>query len=69
MPAYVLVFVLLGQYEPAGWTGSPPSDPAGASTVGAIFVPTVVLYPYVYPGRGAFPSSRATRWMRRARSG
>jgi iron(III) transport system permease protein len=51
MPAYVLVFVLLGQYDSAlgRWL------PDVRSTPGTIAVLTVVLYPYVYVlGRSAF---------------
>jgi iron(III) transport system permease protein len=50
VPAYVLVFVLLGQYDAAaGWM------PDVRSTGGTIAVLTVVLYPYVYVlGRSAF---------------
>jgi iron(III) transport system permease protein len=46
MPAYVLVFVLLGQYDRV---------PQVRSTLGTIVVLTLVLYPYVYVlGRSAF---------------
>jgi iron(III) transport system permease protein len=49
MPAYVLVFVLLGQYDAAGWL------PDVRSTAGTIAVLSLVLYPYVYVlGRSAF---------------
>jgi iron(III) transport system permease protein len=49
MPGYVLVFVLLGQYESLGWL------PDVRSTAGTIAVLTLVLYPYVYVlGRSAF---------------
>ena len=51
MPAYVLVFVLLGQYD--GLLGD--VLPEVRSTGGAIAVLTLVLYPYVYVlGRSAF---------------
>ena len=63
MPAYVLVFVLLGQYD----ASSPLQEglralfgpgfqlPEIRSTAGAIVVLTAVLYPYVYVlGRAAF---------------
>jgi iron(III) transport system permease protein len=63
MPAYVLVFVLLGQYE----AGSPLQEglrallgpgfrlPDVRTTWGAVAVLTLVLYPYVYVlGRSAF---------------
>jgi iron(III) transport system permease protein len=51
MPAYVLVFVLLGQYD--GLLGD--VLPQVRSTAGAIAVLTLVLYPYVYVlGRSAF---------------
>ncbi|NLT07111.1 MAG: iron ABC transporter permease [Solirubrobacterales bacterium] len=56
MPAYVLVFVLLGQYDYDGQlarAGVPL--PEIRSTGGTIAVLTAVLYPYVYAlGRGAF---------------
>jgi iron(III) transport system permease protein len=46
MPAYVLVFVLLGQYDRV---------PQVRSTLGTVVVLTLVLYPYVYVlGRSAF---------------
>jgi iron(III) transport system permease protein len=49
MPAYVLVFVLLGRYDSLTWL------PDIRSTVGTIAVLTLVLYPYVYVlGRSAF---------------
>jgi iron(III) transport system permease protein len=52
MPAYVLVFVLLGQYDDAA-LGLPL--PELRSTAGTISVLTLVLYPYVYVlGRSAF---------------
>ena len=52
MPAYVLVFVLLGQYDAAA-IGVPL--PELRSTGGTIAVLTLVLYPYVYVlGRSAF---------------
>jgi iron(III) transport system permease protein len=61
MPAYVLVFVLLGQYDADGALQRALRDALGVglpevrSTGGAIAVLTVVLYPYVYVlGRGAF---------------
>jgi iron(III) transport system permease protein len=61
MPAYVLVFVLLGQYDADGWLQGAMRDVLGAqlpevrSTGGAIAVLTLVLYPYVYVlGRAAF---------------
>ena len=70
MPAYVLVFVLLGQYDPDGVLQGALRDLFGAgfqlpeirSTAGAIAVLTLVLYPYVYVlGRAAFLSqSRET---------
>jgi iron(III) transport system permease protein len=60
MPAYVLVFVLLGQYGSANplqtslfGGGLALPDPRGAG--GAIVVLSAVLYPYVYVlGRSAF---------------
>ncbi len=60
MPAYVLVFVLLGQYGSANplatslfGGGLALPDPRGAG--GAIVVLSLVLYPYVYVlGRSAF---------------
>lgn len=63
MPAYVLVFVLLGQYGPdgalqqalRGVLGSGFLLPEIRTTAGAITVLTLVLYPYVYVlGRSAF---------------
>jgi iron(III) transport system permease protein len=50
MPAYVLVFVLLGQYDSVGtWL------PDIRTTAGTIAVLTLVLYPYVYVlARSAF---------------
>jgi iron(III) transport system permease protein len=61
MPAYVLVFVLLAQYDADGWLQGALRDVVGLqlpeirSTGGAIAVLTVVLYPYVYVlGRAAF---------------
>jgi iron(III) transport system permease protein len=61
MPAYVLVFVLLGQYDADGALQRALHDTLGVglpevrSTGGAIAVLTLVLYPYVYVlGRGAF---------------
>ena len=63
MPAYVLVFVLLGQYDESGPLqqalraafGDGFQLPEIRSTAGAITVLTLVLYPYVYAlGRGAF---------------
>ncbi len=63
MPAYVLVFVLLGQYDEASplqsalraLLGDGFQLPQVRSTPGAIAVLTLVLYPYVYIlGRGAF---------------
>ncbi len=61
MPAYVLVFVLLGQYDADGWLQGAVRDVFGVqlpevrSTLGAISVLTLVLYPYVYVlGRAAF---------------
>ena len=63
MPAYVLVFVLLGQYDPEGPLqelvrrvfGPDARLPEIRSTGGAIAVLTLVLYPYVYTlGRAAF---------------
>lgn len=63
MPAYVLVFVLLGQYDEAGplqrWLrallGGDAQLPQIRSTAGTILVLTLVLYPYVYVlGRSAF---------------
>jgi iron(III) transport system permease protein len=61
MPAYVLVFVLLGQYDADGWLQGAVRDVLGVqlpevrSTGGAITVLTLVLYPYVYVlGRSAF---------------
>jgi iron(III) transport system permease protein len=60
MPAYVLVFVLLGQYDEAsalqralGSVGL--TLPDVRTTLGTILVLTLVLYPYDYVlGRGAF---------------
>jgi iron(III) transport system permease protein len=61
MPAYVLVFVLLGQYDADSPLQRAMRDVLGAglpevrSTGGAITVLTLVLYPYVYVlGRSAF---------------
>ena len=61
MPAYVLVFVLLGQYDADGTLQRAVREILGVqlpevrSTAGAIVVLTLVLYPYVYVlGRGAF---------------
>jgi iron(III) transport system permease protein len=61
MPAYVLVFVLLGQYDADGWLQRAARDVLGVqlpevrSTGGAIAVLCLVLYPYVYVlGRAAF---------------
>ena len=61
MPAYVLVFVLLGQYDSDSPLQRALRDVLGAglpevrSTGGAIAVLTLVLYPYVYVlGRSAF---------------
>ena len=61
MPAYVLVFVLLGQYDADGLLQRAVHDGLGLqlpevrSTGGAILVLTLVLYPYVYVlGRSAF---------------
>src|SRR5215204_1729627 len=61
MPAYVLVFVLLGQYDADGPLQRALRDALGVglpeirSTLGTIAVLTLVLYPYVYVlGRGAF---------------
>jgi iron(III) transport system permease protein len=61
MPAYVLVFVLLGQYDSDSALQRAMRDVLGAglpevrSTGGAITVLTLVLYPYVYVlGRSAF---------------
>jgi iron(III) transport system permease protein len=52
MPAYVLVFVLLGQYDDAALGLRLPEL---RSTPGTIAVLTLVLYPYVYVlGRSAF---------------
>ena len=65
MPGYVLVFVLLGQYDAEGTLqsvlramfGSGFSLPEIRSAWGAISVLTLVLYPYVYVlGRAAFLS-------------
>jgi iron(III) transport system permease protein len=54
MPAYVLVFVLLGQYD-SGLFGLGLSLPDVRNTAGTIAVLTLVLYPYVYVlGRSAF---------------
>jgi iron(III) transport system permease protein len=68
MPAYVLVFVLLGQYDADGWLQRAARDLLGVqlpevrSTAGTILVLTAVLYPYVYVlGRAAFlEQTRAT---------
>jgi iron(III) transport system permease protein len=68
MPAYVLVFVLLGQYDADGWLQRAAHDLLGVqlpeirSTAGTILVLTAVLYPYVYVlGRAAFlEQTRAT---------
>ena len=61
MPAYVLVFVLLGQYDADGTLQRAMRDVLGVglpevrSTGGTITVLTLVLYPYVYVlGRSAF---------------
>jgi len=63
MPAYVLVFVLLGQYDDSGGLQQALRGVFGAdfrlpeirSTAGTILVLTAVLYPYVYAlGRAAF---------------
>lgn len=63
MPAYVLVFVLLGQYDASSplqrglreLLGPGFQLPEIRSTAGAVTVLTLVLYPYVYVlGRGAF---------------
>ena len=63
MPAYVLVFVLLGQYDASSALQTGLREvfgpgfrlPEVRSTAGAITVLTLVLYPYVYVlGRGAF---------------
>ena len=63
MPAYVLVFVLLGQYDDSSAVqqalravfGDGFRLPELRSTLGTIAVLTAVLYPYVYAlGRGAF---------------
>jgi iron(III) transport system permease protein len=63
MPAYVLVFVLLGQYDEASplqrtlraVLGDSFQLPEVRSTAGTILVLTLVLYPYVYIlGRAAF---------------
>jgi iron(III) transport system permease protein len=52
MPAYVLVFVLLGQYDAAALGVRLPEL---RSTGGAVVVLTLVLYPYVYVlARSAF---------------
>jgi len=54
MPAYVLVFVLLGQYDADGWLQRVLRDTVGLqlpeirTTLGTIAVLTAVLYPYVY---------------------
>jgi iron(III) transport system permease protein len=53
MPAYVLVFVLLGQYDASTAVGR--VLPNVRTTAGTITVLTLVLYPYVYVlGRSAF---------------
>jgi iron(III) transport system permease protein len=61
MPAYVLVFVLLGQYDADSLLQRTVHDwlglqlPEVRSTAGTILVLTLVLYPYVYVlGRSAF---------------
>jgi iron(III) transport system permease protein len=61
MPAYVLVFVLLGQYDADSLLQRAVHDwlglqlPEVRSTAGTILVLTLVLYPYVYVlGRSAF---------------
>jgi iron(III) transport system permease protein len=61
MPAYVLVFVLLGQYDADSPLQRALRDLLGVglpeirSTIGTIAVLTLVLYPYVYVlGRSAF---------------
>jgi iron(III) transport system permease protein len=63
MPAYVLVFVLLGQYDEASplqsalraVLGEGFQLPQVRSTAGTVLVLTLVLYPYVYIlGRAAF---------------
>jgi len=54
VPAYVLVFVLLGQYD-SGLFGLGLSLPDVRNPAGTIAVLTLVLYPYVYVlGRSAF---------------
>jgi iron(III) transport system permease protein len=53
IPAYVLVFVLLGQYDASSTVGRLLPDVR--TTAGTIAVLTLVLYPYVYVlGRSAF---------------
>jgi iron(III) transport system permease protein len=60
IPAYVLVFVLLGQYDEASALQRALRSvgvtlPDVRTTLGTIFVLTLVLYPYVYVlGRSAF---------------
>jgi iron(III) transport system permease protein len=63
MPAYVLVFVLLGQYDASSALqkglraafGDGFQLPEIRSTAGAVIILTLVLYPYVYVlGRAAF---------------
>jgi iron(III) transport system permease protein len=63
IPAYVLVFVLLGQYDEASALqralravfGDGAALPDVRTTAGTIIVLTLVLYPYVYAlGRSAF---------------
>ena len=63
IPAYVLVFVLLGQYDEASALqralrsvfGDDATLPDVRTTLGTIVVLTLVLYPYVYVlGRSAF---------------
>jgi iron(III) transport system permease protein len=72
MPAYVLVYVLLGQYDESGPFGG--RLPEIRSTGGAIAVLTVVLYPYVYVlARGSFlgqsrSRSPGRRWPAASRS-
>ncbi len=73
MPAYVLVFVLLGQYGVANplqtsLFGRGLDLPGLRGPVGAIGVLTAVLYPYVYVlGRSAF-LNQSRRAMEAARS-
>ena len=74
VPGYVLVFVLLGQYDEAS-RSSAPFARSWCQTAryphhaGPITMLTLVLYPYVYTlGRSAFLASHVSRSRPRARS-